>query len=184
MAIMSVYVALLRGINVGGHKIIKMEALRAAFASLGFNNVKSYGQSGNVIFAAPASSAGHLAGKIEKRIHEEFGFSVPVFIATAEKLAETIEKNPFLKAPGVDPAKLHVTFLSADPPAMALEKLQPLAAAPEQLHIVGRNIYLFCPLGHGNTKLSNNAIEKKLSVGATTRNWTTARTLLALASEK
>jgi uncharacterized protein (DUF1697 family) len=181
---MPVYVALLRGINVSGHKIIKMEALRAAFATLGFSNVKSYVQSGNVVFEALAGSVGSLTGKIEKKILEEFGFSVPVFVATPKKLGETIERNPFLKAPGIDQAKLHVTFLSADPPPQALETLQPLAAASEQLHIVGGAIYLYCPLGYGNTKLSNTAIEKKLSVGATTRNWNTVKTLLAMTGEK
>jgi len=177
---MATYVALLRGINVSGHHLIKMEALRASFADLGFSNIQTYIQSGNVVFAtAPAAPAG-LAGKIEGKILCDFGFSIPVFLATAEKMAETIRRNPFLKSPAVDHARLHVTFLSQAPPATALEQLQPLAAPSEQFHVIGREIYLYCPAGYGNTKLSNTAIEKKLSVGATTRNWKTVNTLFAM----
>ena len=177
---MPVYIALLRGINVSGHKIVKMERLRAACAALGFTEVKTYVQSGNVIFASPDRSLVALAKRIERKILEEFGFSVPVFLTTVKELEGVIHRNPFSQKPGIDPTKLHVTFLSGDPPPTALGILSPLAAGPEQLKVLGREIHLYCPNGYGNTKLSNTNIEKKLSVGATTRNWKTINTLLEL----
>jgi uncharacterized protein (DUF1697 family) len=175
------YIAMLRGINVSGHKIIKMEQLRASFATLGFSNVKTYVQSGNLVFEATNDPAASLGRKIEQKIMCDFGFSVPVFLRTSIAMEKIIKRNPLLKAPSLDQSKLHVTFLSGDPPKTALEPLRPLAATPEQFHIIGREIYLYCPNGYGNTKLSNTAIEKKLSVGATTRNWRTVTTLLAMA---
>jgi uncharacterized protein (DUF1697 family) len=178
--LVTTYIAMLRGINVSGHKIVKMEQLRASFAALGFSEVKTYVQSGNIIFKATSDSLAGLSKKIEQKILSDFGFSVPVFLTTGKKMLETIERNPFLKASNIDLTKLHVTFLSGDPPRTAIEVLQPLAVKPEQFHVLGREIYLYCPNGYGNTKLSNTAIEKKLAVGATTRNWNTVNTLLAM----
>jgi len=178
---MATYIAMLRGINVSGHKTIKMEQLRASLAELGFSNIETYVQSGNVVFEAANDSADSLSTKIEQKILRDFCFSVPVFLTTSKKVAVIIKQNPFLKSPNIDHSKLHVTFLSEDPPETALEQLQPLAVKPEQFRIMGREIYLYCPNGYGNTRLSNTAIEKKLSVVATTRNWNTVNTLLAMA---
>src|ERR1043166_7943201 len=139
---MQAYVALLRGVNVGG-KICKMELVRAVFERLGFSAVKTYVQSGNVIFAAAQAS--------------------PL------RLAQTIAQ-----------AKLHVTFLSEAVKQTATSSLQALAVNGEQFHVLGQQIYLYCPNGYGRTKLSNNAIEKKLSVVATTRNWRSVTTLLTM----
>ena len=172
---------MLRGINVGGHKVIKMEQLRASFAALGFGTVKTYVQSGNIVFEAPNDSAADLSRKIERKILHDFGFPVPVFLRTEKEMAATIKRNPLLKDSAIDPSKLHVTFLSNAPPKSAHEHLQPLAVKPEQFYIMDRDIYLYCPNGYGTTKLSNTAIEKKLSVGATTRNWKTVNILLAMA---
>lgn len=178
---MPTYIAMLRGINVSGHNIIKMEQLRASFVTLGFGNIKTYVQSGNVVFEARNDSAANLAKKIERKMTRDFGFSVPVVLMTSKRMEETFKRCPFVKRPNIDHSKLHVTFLSDDPPETALEQLQPLGVKPEQLRIVGREIYLYCPHGYGRTKLSNTAIEKKLSVRATTRNWNTVNTLLAMA---
>src|SRR5206468_3481501 len=103
------------------------------------------------------------------------------FLRTAKELEEIIKRNPFLTDTAIDHSKLHVTFLSEAAPQSALEELQPLAVKPEQFRVIGREIYLYCPNGYGRTKLSNTAIEKKLAVGATTRNWKTVTTLLAMA---
>jgi uncharacterized protein (DUF1697 family) len=178
---MPTYIAMLRGINVTGSKIIKMEALRASFAALGFKNVKSYVQSGNVIFEAPGVSAAGLAKKIEQKILRDFGHEVPVFLRTPKDMEETVKRNPFLKDPAIDHARLYVTFLAETAPKTAADLLQPLAVGPEQIRVIGREIYLYCPNGYGKTKISNTAIEKKLKVGATTRNWKTTQTLLAMA---
>ena len=178
---MPIYIALLRGINVSGQKLIKMEHLRASFARLGFSNVKTYLQSGNVIFEDANDSVANLSEIVEQKISRDFGLSVPVFLKTSKEIEGIIKRNPFLKDTAIDHSKLHITFLSNAPPKASLEQLLPLAAKPEQLRIIGREIYLYCPHGYGRTKLSNTAIEKKLSIGATTRNWKTANTLLAMA---
>jgi len=175
------YIAMLRGINVSGSKPVKMEQLRASLTALGLGDVKTYIQSGNIVFAAAPEAAASLSGKIEKRILKDFSFVVPVLLRTVREMEEIVRENPLLKVTGVDHAKLHVTFLSTNPPKTAVGQLLPLAVPPEQLFIVGREIYLYCPNGYGNTKLSNVTIEKKLSVGATTRNWKTVNTLLAMA---
>jgi uncharacterized protein (DUF1697 family) len=177
---MPIFIAMLRGINVTGHKIIKMEALRASFAALGFKNVKSYVQSGNLIFETPTGSNAVLSAKIEKKILRDFGHAVPAFLRTAKEMAEVVKRNPFPKDPAIDQSKLHVTFLADVAPKTAAELLQPLAAGAEQIRVNGREIYLYCPLGYGQSKISNNAIEKKLSLGATTRNWRTTNALLTM----
>jgi uncharacterized protein (DUF1697 family) len=173
------HIALLRGVNVG-QTVVSMDRLRASFAGLGFGNVRTYIQSGNVIFET-ANSSGDLSARIEQRLLRDFGVSVPVLLKTPEQLAEVVRRNPFLRDGAVDRSKLHVTFLSAPAPPPAREVLQSLAAGPEQVRILGREIYLYCPNGYGRTKLSNAAIEKKLWVVATTRNWNTVNTLLAMA---
>jgi uncharacterized protein (DUF1697 family) len=178
---MTIYIAMLRGINVSGHKVIKMEHLRASFEALGLRNVKTYVQSGNVVFEAGKESAASLAAKIGKRILSDFRFPVPVFLKTADELERVIRDNPFLKQVAIDDSKLHVTFLSAAAPPSAGKDLAALAEKPEQFHVHGQEIYLYCPNGYGRTRLSNTAIEKKLGLEATTRNWKTATTLLAMA---
>jgi uncharacterized protein (DUF1697 family) len=178
---MPTYIALLRGINVSGHKLIKMAALRRSLTALGLTKVQTYLQSGNVVFKTASDSADALSGKIEQKILHDFGFTVPVLLRTAQELAKVIVRNPFLKDPAVDQSKLHVTFLSDIPPRKALAELSPLLATSEQLQMGGREIYLHCPNGYGNTKVSNVAIEKKLALRATTRNWNTTKALLTLA---
>jgi uncharacterized protein (DUF1697 family) len=178
---MTTYIAMLRGINVSGHKIIKMERLRTVFEDVGFANVKTYVQSGNVVFETGEPPAG-LAAKIERTILNEFGFDVPVLTKSSKELQEIVKRNPFVKDAAIDQTKLHVTFLSDDPPRNALELLQPLAVGAEQARLVSRAVYLYCPNGYGNTKLNNTALEKKLSCRATTRNWATTNKLLEMAA--
>ena len=177
---MPTYIAMLRGINVTGHKMIKMDALRASLAALRLSNVQTYIQSGNVIFGIGNGSVAALCEKIQQRILRDFGFAVPVFLRTAKELEQIIKDNPFLNETAIDHSKLHVTFLSDAALDTASEALQPLAVKPERFCVIGREIYLYCPNGYGRTKLSNTAIEKKLSIRATTRNWKTVNTLLAM----
>jgi len=177
---MPTYVAMLRGINVGSGKIVKMERLRASFEALGFGGVRTYVQSGNVIFESEQKSAAELSKKIEEKIQRDFGFTVPVLVKTAKEIEQIVSDNPLLKGKGIDHSKLHVTFLSDAPPKTAVNVLEPLAASRERFRISNREVYLCCPDGYGRTKLSNNAIEKKLSVVATTRNWRTVNTLLEM----
>jgi len=179
---MPTYVAMLRGINVGAGKIVKMERLRALFEALGFGGVRTYVQSGNVIFESEQKSAAELSRKIEEKIQRDFGFTVPVLVKTSKEMAQIVSDNPLVKEKGIDHFKLHVTFLSDAPPKTAVKVLKPLATGRERVRILNREIYLYCPDGYGNTKLSNNAVEKKLSVVATTRNWRTVNTLLEMCS--
>ncbi len=177
---MTIYIAMLRGINVSGQKIIKMERLRAMFGDMSFANVKTYVQSGNVIFETDEPAAS-LSAKIQKRILKDFGFEVTVLTKSGKEMADIVKRNPFVKDKAIDQTRLYVTFLSDDPPKNALELLRPLVAGEEEIHIVKRAVYFYCPESYGNTRLSNNAIEKKLGCGATTRNWNTTKTLLEMA---
>ena len=177
------YVAMLRGINVSGAKPVKMEQLRAMFEALGFTQVRSYVQSGNVVFEAKERAAAPLGGKIGARIRRDFGYDVPVMVLGADALARVVDANPFVGGEGIDPAKLHVTFLAAAPPAAGLQKMSAVASGRDEFRRLGTSIYLVCPDGYGNSKLTNNVFERALGVGATTRNWKTVTTLAAMAAE-
>src|SRR5258708_1314887 len=144
---MPIYIAMLRGINVGGHKLIKMDQLRASFEALKFEQVKTYIQSGNVIFKTGKTHSSQLAKRIEERILKDFGFSASVISRTAEEMSKTMADNPFLKQRGIDPAKLHVMFLSEAPAPAALKKLSDLTVAPDQCRGSDREIYFYFPNG-------------------------------------
>lgn len=178
---MPIYIAMLRGINVNGQKIIKMERLRESFEALGFGEVRTYVQSGNVVFKTAKISEAALTTKIAGKILDDFKFSISILIRTPEALDKVLKQNPYARQAEADGAKVYVTFLSEPAPKGAEEILKPLAAKSERFFVCGREIYLHCPDGYGNTKFSNNAIEKKLSLEATTRNWRTVNTLFEMA---
>jgi uncharacterized protein (DUF1697 family) len=177
---MVIYIAMLRGINVGRGKVVKMEQLRTSFAALGFGEVRTYVQSGNVVFESERKPA-ELTRTIEAKIQHDFGFTVPVLIKTSTELTQIVRNNPLLRLKGIDVSKLHVTFLSNAPPKTAASVLEDLATTRERFRILNREIYLYCPDGYGNSKLTNTTIEKKFSLVATTRNWRTVNALLELA---
>lgn len=167
---MTRFIALLRGINVGG-KVVKMEALRGVFGEMGFDIVKTYIQSGNVMFAAEEASASRISEKLE----EAFGFPIPVVLRTLDEWKGTIDRNPFA---GKDP---YITFLSDEPDLDAVASLESFADGfDDDVKVVGREAYLLCPGGYGRTKFSNAFVEKRLAVSGTTRNWKTVNKLLAL----
>jgi uncharacterized protein (DUF1697 family) len=169
------YVALLRGINLSGHRIVKMDQLRKAFEGLGFEDVKTYIQSGNVVFKGPGTQ--NLVKRIEEKIVRQFGFPVPVVVKTSDEIGEIIRNNPLVKEKGIDLSKLHVTFLSCAPEKSALTTLEAFAAGPDQFRCSMGAIYLHCPNGYHATKLGNNMLGKMLKVGTTTRNWKTVNQL-------
>src|SRR5258708_14989362 len=150
---MTSYIAMLRGINVSGHKIIKMDRLRASFEAMGFSNVQTYVQSGNVVFKAAAKSAAALARRIEAGISSDFGFAVPVFLKTAEELRAVVNGNPFMKDRVIDQSRMHVTFLSENAPSTAAISLEALAVKPERFVINCHEIYLYCPNHYSTSKL-------------------------------
>lgn len=180
---MPAYVAMLRGINVSGYKSIKMEHLRELCSGLGFRSVETYVQSGNIVFQAPIENSAVLSKRIGETIYDSFGFDAPVFVRTSEQMRKVIASNPFLKEKGVDLSKLHVTFLSETAQKSSQKNLEALSANPDRFYAAPGEIYLSCPGGYGKTRLSNSAIEKALSVRATTRNWKTANTLSEMVSE-
>ncbi len=179
---MTTYAALLRGINLGSHAKIKMPALRQVFLDLGHADVQTYLQSGNVVFTSDDEDADTLATAIERRIKHDLDLTVPVLLRSQAELAEVVANNPFLKQQA-DPATLHVTFLADEPDRERVAGIDPAFGEPDAFSIVGRELYLVCPSGYGRTKLNNNFFERRLKVGATTRNWKTVTKLHDLTSE-
>jgi uncharacterized protein (DUF1697 family) len=174
------WVSLLRGVNVGGHKKIRMAELRELYASLGFDPVRSYIQSGNVVFGGGRGTAAALARTIEEAISAQFGFDVPVILRTAAELDRVVRGNPFV-AEGADLARLHVTFLAQPPSAQAAADFAAYRVGPDELRLVGREAYLHCPGGLGDTKLTPTFLERSLGSASTTRNWRTVNTVLEMA---
>jgi uncharacterized protein (DUF1697 family) len=174
------YVALLRGINVGRQKRVRMEDLRTLMRELGAEDVRTHLQSGNVVFKSQEKRARQVAA-IEKGIRESLGLDVTVVLRTNRQLAKVVGGNPFLRS-GIDPAKLHVAFLGAAPRPARLAELDRKRFEPDELEVVGQEVYLHYPNGYGKTKLSNTALERQLAVAATTRNWRTVTRLAELAA--
>jgi len=176
---MAIYIAILRGVNVSGKNKIKMAALRESLENLGFTHVKTYIQSGNIVFETLEASVKKLSEKIQKKIVSDFDCSPSVIVKTPLEINKTIKNNPFLKKKNYDPSKFHVTFLSKLPKKIDLEKLSEVKSE-DQMYCSGKDIYLYCPNGYGRTKLTNNFFEKLLAVSATTRNWRTINNLYEL----
>ena len=174
---MQTYISILRGINVGGHKMIKMDALRKMYETLDFIGVKTYIQSGNVIFDYEEANCEDLENKIAKNIVKTFGFDVPVMVKTSDEILEILENNPFEKEYDEQDKTLHVTFLSKIPDVADVEKIKNGQYAGDEFVIVGKNAYLYCVNSYHKTKLSNSFFENKLKVTATTRNWRTVNEL-------
>ncbi len=181
---MPAYIAMLRGINVGGgQKPVRMEQLRESCGTLGLRSVKTYVQSGNIVFLDERRSPANLSKGISEAILRDFGFRVPVLVKTAKEMEQVIQRNPFLKQTGIDPTKLHVTFLPEAASKGALKGLDELPTKPDRFYAGRQEIYLYCPDGYGKTKLSNAAFEKALSMETATRNWKTVGTLFEMASK-
>ncbi|MEY4925681.1 MAG: hypothetical protein RI894_117 [Bacteroidota bacterium] len=181
-------ISILRGINVGGQKKILMADLKTLYQQLGFRDVATYIQSGNVVFETEFAeeetqkkAAGEkLAKKIELAIFEKYNFQVPVLILTKKELNEAIQNNPFLTEKGILLDKLHITFLAEIPEPALVDKIKDLDFQQDRFIISGKNVYIYCPESYGNSKLTNNFFENKLKVKATTRNWKTLNELAAM----
>ncbi|MBE3039360.1 MAG: DUF1697 domain-containing protein [Chloroflexi bacterium] len=141
---MTTYISMLRGSNVGGQKKIQMEALRSLYTGLGLTNVRSYVQSGNVVFDSDEQAAALLAGRIEAQIEQAFGFAVLVFVRGVPDFQRVLAGNPFLKT-NANPARLHVTFLYNPPSETAISSLGIPAASGDQFWFGEQEIYLYCP---------------------------------------
>lgn len=181
---MTTYISILRGINVSGHHIIKMEALRQLYTDIGFVNIETYIQSGNVVFQFKKTEANLLESKIKKAITNKLKFDVPILVKELSEFKQIVENNPFILNKAIDLAHLHITFLSAKPTQDNFAALIAGNYLPDELKLIEKAIYLHCPKGYGNSKLTNSFLEKKLGVIATTRNWKTANQLIHIAEAK
>ena len=180
---MSTWISLLRGINVGGQKRLRMETLRAIYAELGFNNIRTYVQSGNVIFESQEQDQVKLHQRIEVRIEQACGYPIKVFILQPAELDRILNGNPFVHR-NEDLSKLHVTFLYLTPTDVAWGKITSPGNISDEFAPGEMAVYLFCPNGYGKTRLSNNFFERKLGMPVTTRNWNTVNALSNMAAER
>jgi uncharacterized protein (DUF1697 family) len=178
-----VAISMLRGVNLGSHHRIRMDVLRAVYESLGLRAVQTYVQSGNVIFQTKDRNLVKLAQQIADGIEKEFGFRPAVIVRTSAELRQVIVANPFAKRKGIEPSKLLVTFLAMEPSPAAGEELGKIKADPEELHLVGREIYIYFPNGMGRSKLPWARIDKAVKTSGTGRNWNTVTKLLDMAEK-
>ena len=174
---MNTFIALIRGINVGGHKKILMADLKLLFESLGFEQVTTYIQSGNVVFSSEKKV--NLANKIAEAIETKYGFKVPVLVKKASELRKIIEKCPFLDE---KLEKSYFILLREKPSEEDMHLTITFSNSAEEFHIEKDCIYISYSEGAGKAKMGNNFFEKKLKVKATARNYRTVAKLLALAS--
>ncbi len=179
---MPTYISILRGINVSGQKLIKMDVLKKMYEKLTFENIRIYVKSGNVIFSSNEKEPKKLEKIISTKIKTELGFDVPVIVLTVKALENIIQKNPFAKDALKDVSFLHVTFLADRPEHFNKEIIIEKCLSNEEIEFSPNAIYLYCPNGYGKTKLNNSYLEAKLNVTATTRNWKTTNELFKLAT--
>ena len=176
-----VNIALLRGINVGGKNKLPMKELAALFVEAACEEVRTYIQSGNVVFRTGSADADEISSIIGASILDRFGFRVPVIVRTAGELEGIAQGNPFVKA-GAETDRLHVMFLAERPDSASVGALDPARSPGDEFVVVGREIYLHCPNGVARSKLTNSYFDSKLSTTSTSRNWRTVGKLLELAT--
>jgi len=174
-------IALLRGINLGSHRRVDMAALRDLLAGLGYRDVRTFLQSGNVVFTSRESPV-RLQRDLEKQIAAELGIDVQALVRTRDELADVVEQNP-LEDVAHNPSRYLVSFLSAKPAAKVVRDLATVDVTPEQFVVSGREIYAWHPDGVQRSRLGKLLSEERLGVTATARNWNTVTKLLALADE-
>lgn len=173
------YVAWLRGINLGGRNRLPMKQLRGLFEEEGCEDVRTYIQSGNVAFRCAPALARRIPELIEDSVTERFGLDVPVVLRSSSELAEAAANNPFLTA-GADERALYMMFLSEEPASDDVEELDPNRSPGDAYVVRGREVYLHCPNGVARSKLTNDFFDRRLGTKSTSRNWRTIRKLLEM----
>ncbi|MDE2938770.1 MAG: DUF1697 domain-containing protein [Chloroflexota bacterium] len=176
----SVNIALLRGINVGGKNRLQMKELAAMFVDAGCEDVRTYIQSGNVLFRSEPALNGEVRALVSAAILSRFGYNVPIITRTSQELGDVVRDNPFVGT-GADVDKLHVVFLADQPETASAESLDPDRSPGDEFMAAGREVYLHCPDGFARTKLTNSYFDSRLSTISTTRNWKTVLKLQELA---
>src|SRR5690242_1305568 len=180
---MPVMVCMLRGVNVGGHNKISMEALRGVCASLKLQEARTYVQSGNVVFRTEQRDGARVAADLETAIEEKLSFRPAVVLRTTAELRAVVAGNPFAKRKGVEPGKLLVSFLARKPGAEAWAEVRKIKADSEEVRIADRELYIYFPDGMGRSKFPWAKLDKILNTAATGRNWNTVTKLLEMAEE-
>jgi uncharacterized protein (DUF1697 family) len=180
---MPVIICMLRGVNVGGRNMIKMDALKALCVGLKLKDPQTYVQSGNVIFSSGEKDLTKLAKRIQDAIEKAVAFRPGVVLRTLAELQEVVARNPFAKRSGIEPGKLLVNFLADDPGKEAREKVLAIKVGPEELHLIGREAYIYFPNGQGRSKFPWPAIERTLGMSGTGRNWNTVTKMLEMAEK-
>ncbi|MEJ0025479.1 MAG: DUF1697 domain-containing protein [Rhizomicrobium sp.] len=178
---MSVQIALLRAVNVGGTAVLPMAQLRAAVEKAGFGEVRSLLQSGNLVFDAGALTAAATEKKLEALCTKAFGLTIDIHVRTPKAFAAIVAANPFAKEAEADPGHVHVLFLRAAPPAAAYAALQAVIKGPEVVLGGGRHAYMLYPDGMGRSKLTPAVLARHLGMPGTARNWNTVAKLSAMA---
>lgn len=167
---------------MAGHNSIKMTELALLYENMGFKNVVTHIQSGNVVFKTEkALTESAMALKIEVEIRRRFNYDIPVMIRTSFELRQIISSNPFLNEQNFDPSKMAVLFLHDKPADSQIQKVSDVSYPPDKFAIIEREIFIYCPNGFGKTKLYTNFFEKKMEVTGTARNWKTITTILHIA---
>jgi uncharacterized protein (DUF1697 family) len=182
--LMEIYFAFLRGINVSGKNIIKMDALKKLFEDLGFSDVVTYIQSGNVIFKTKKLTNTGLENIIEDSLHKTFGLDVKVIVKTINELENILAENPFPEKSLKENERIYITLLSGIPLKENMAKLDKFSDNVDEFRLSDKTIYLLCKIGYGKTLFSNSFFEKKLYLSATTRNWETMNKILYLSADK
>ncbi|HJR99576.1 MAG TPA: DUF1697 domain-containing protein [Flavobacterium sp.] len=180
---MKTHLALLRGINVSGHNMIKMDALKKALENSGFQNVKTYIQSGNVFVDTEEENGASVGFQIKQEIFKVFGHEVPVIVIGKQDLEACFSNNSFLKEKECDTKKLYVAFISKTLDFGAMNDLKMSQVKPDECQIDANRIFIKYDIGAGKTKFDQKYIEKKLNVTATIRNWNTVTKLLEIYNE-
>lgn len=175
------YIALFRGINVGGRNVLPMKALRGLLEELGAHHVKTYIQSGNAVFRHQTDDVPQLSNRISAAVKERHGFEPRVLLLDAVEMEKAVAANPFLEAE-TEPKTLHLYFLAAAPQTSDLALFDSLKKDTEQFKLIGDVFYLYAPDGIGRSKLAER-VEKALGVAATARNWRTVSKIMALTKE-
>ncbi len=170
---------------MAGHNKIKMNELSSLFKEIGFVDVETYIQSGNVVFNDPWSlSDAGLTGKIEEAIRKEFKYNIPAINRTPEELRDILSLNPFTEEENFDYEKLAVIFLNGKPSESQIEKVKGINYPPDKFMISGKEIYIYCPNGFGKSKIYTGFFEKKMKATGTGRNWNTINALIKIAEKK
>ncbi|HEY2497363.1 MAG TPA: DUF1697 domain-containing protein [Candidatus Angelobacter sp.] len=180
---MPAVISMLRGVNVGGRNLIKMDALKTLCVSLKLKDPQTFIQSGNVVFKTEEKDLAKLSKRIQDAIEKTFGFRPGVVLRTAAELRDVIARNPFAKRSGIEPGKLLVNFLAANPGSEAREAALAIKTDPEELHIIGREVYIYFPNGQGRSKLPWAKIERALQTSGTGRNWNSVTKMLEIAEK-